>query len=60
MPTLTQVGYAVGMLFLVPLGDSLERRKVILLLCGCVGVALVVAGLAPGLNVLVAAQASAT
>ncbi|RKG61133.1 MFS transporter [Corallococcus sp. AB011P] len=56
VPTLTQVGYAVGMLFLVPLGDSLERRKVILLLCGCVGVALVVAGLAPSLHVLVAAS----
>ncbi|MGE6757118.1 MFS transporter [Corallococcus interemptor] len=56
VPTLTQVGYAVGMLFLVPLGDSLERRKVILLLCGCVGVALVAAGLAPSLNVLVAAS----
>lgn len=56
VPTLTQVGYAVGMLFLVPLGDSLERREVILVLCGCVGVALVVAGLAPGLNVLVAAS----
>ncbi|RKH65407.1 MFS transporter [Corallococcus aberystwythensis] len=56
VPTLTQVGYAVGMLFLVPLGDSLERRKVILLLCGCVGVALVAAGLAPNLHVLVAAS----
>ncbi|RKH00452.1 MFS transporter [Corallococcus carmarthensis] len=56
VPTLTQVGYAVGMLFLVPLGDSLERRKVILLLCGCVGVALVAAGLAPSLHVLVAAS----
>ncbi|NOK17544.1 MFS transporter [Corallococcus carmarthensis] len=56
VPTLTQVGYAVGMLFLVPLGDSLERRKVILMLCGCVGVALVAAGLAPSLHVLVAAS----
>ncbi|GMU05147.1 MFS transporter [Corallococcus caeni] len=56
VPTLTQVGYAVGMLFLVPLGDSLERREVILVLCGCVAVALVTAGLAPNLNVLVAAS----
>ncbi|MFB1482417.1 MFS transporter [Corallococcus sp. RDP092CA] len=56
VPTLTQVGYAVGMLFLVPLGDSLERRNVILVLCGCVGVALVAAGLAPSLDVMVAAS----
>ncbi|RKG75368.1 MFS transporter [Corallococcus exercitus] len=56
VPMLTQVGYAVGMLFLVPLGDSLERRKVILVLCGCVSVALVAAGLAPSLNVMVAAS----
>ncbi|GMU02206.1 MFS transporter [Corallococcus caeni] len=56
VPTLTQVGYAVGMLFLVPLGDSLERREVILVLCGCVGVALVAAGLAPTLHVMVAAS----
>ncbi|NOK13555.1 MFS transporter [Corallococcus exercitus] len=56
VPTLTQVGYAVGMLFLVPLGDSLERREVILVLCGCVAVALLAAGLAPNLNVLVAAS----
>ncbi|MBN8229725.1 MFS transporter [Corallococcus macrosporus] len=56
VPTLTQVGYAVGMLFLVPLGDSLERRKVILVLCGGVGAALVAAGLAPSLNVMVAAS----
>jgi predicted MFS family arabinose efflux permease len=56
VPTLTQVGYAIGMLFLVPLGDSLERRKVILVLCALVAVALVAAGLAPGLNVLVAAS----
>lgn len=56
VPMLTQVGYAVGMLFLVPLGDSLERRKVILTLCVCVAVALVAAALAPSLHLLVAAS----
>nr|WP_244237460.1 MFS transporter [Corallococcus llansteffanensis] len=56
VPMLTQVGYAVGILFLVPLGDSLERRRVILVLCGCVSLALVATALAPDLRVMVAAS----
>ena len=30
-PTLTQIGYSLGMLLLVPLGDMLERRQLVLL-----------------------------
>jgi len=56
VPMLTQVGYAVGMLFIVPLGDSLERRRVIVTMTALVALALVGAALAPTLHWLVAAS----
>jgi predicted MFS family arabinose efflux permease len=51
--TATQVGYAVGMLLFVPLGDVLERRRLIALLLVGVAVSLVSAAVAPTLSWLV-------
>lgn len=44
--TLTQVGYGLGLFFLVPLGDLVENRKLILIMIGVVTAALIAAGLA--------------
>src|SRR5215213_9404552 len=54
--TLTQAGYAVGLLLFVPLGDIVERRRLIVTLLCCVTVALVVTGLGPSLAVVIAAS----
>lgn len=52
----TQVGYSVGLLFFVPLGDVLERRALMARLFVCVSLSLGLAALAPSLWVLVAAS----
>lgn len=52
----TQVGYAVGILLFVPLGDVAERRALIVKLFAAVSVALLAAGLAPTLWAMVAAS----
>ncbi|MFF4211896.1 MFS transporter [Streptomyces sp. NPDC001796] len=54
--TLTQVGYVIGMLFLVPLGDRLEKRGLITALLTVTTLALVAAGLATGFPMLLAAS----
>ncbi|WP_095937430.1 MFS transporter [Streptomyces sp. Tue6028] len=54
--TLTQVGYVIGMLFLVPLGDRLEKRGLITVLLGVTTLALVAAGLATSFPLLLAAS----
>jgi predicted MFS family arabinose efflux permease len=50
----TQVGYAVGLLTFVPLGDVLERRALMMRMYGAVAVALLLVAVAPSLNWLIA------
>src|SRR3954469_13636345 len=54
--TASQVGYAAGLLFFVPLGDVIERRKLIVVLLGCVAAALLAASLAPSIGWLALAS----
>jgi predicted MFS family arabinose efflux permease len=54
--TAAQLGYAAGLFLLVPLGDRLAHRRLIVTLLVLTGLGLVVAGSAPSLAVLVAAS----
>lgn len=49
----TQVGYALGLLMFVPLGDVLERRSLMMKMYGAVTLALVFVALAPSLTWLI-------
>jgi predicted MFS family arabinose efflux permease len=49
MPFLTQLGYAIGLLFFVPLGDKLERRGQIIWMAGAAVGALILAAVSPNL-----------
>lgn len=48
VPTATQLGYALGIILLVPLGDELDRRKLIIAQIGALVLALALVALAPG------------
>ena len=50
--TATQVGYALGILLLVPLGDMANRRKLVTTLLALCAVSLVIAAFAPHFRVL--------
>jgi predicted MFS family arabinose efflux permease len=47
IPTATQVGYATGLLLLAPLGDRLERRKLIVTMMLLIACALVAVAVSP-------------
>lgn len=49
IPALTQIGYAVGLIFLAPLGDRTERRSLIVALFLLIAGAMVSAALSPNL-----------
>ena len=53
----TQVGYAAGLLFFVPLGDVLERRSLMMRMYGAVAVALTLVAVSPTLMWLLVASA---
>ncbi|HDL7799980.1 TPA: MFS transporter [Yersinia enterocolitica] len=52
VPTLTQIGYALGILLLAPLGDRHDRRIIILLKGILLTAALLFSGFVPGINAL--------
>jgi predicted MFS family arabinose efflux permease len=56
IPTLTQMGYASGLLLFVPLGDRLERRSLIVVMLLITAVTLFIAALSPNLNILILAS----
>jgi len=56
LPTLTQLGYALGILFLAPLGDRHDRRSIILGKAAVLCAALLLAVAAPSLAMLLAAS----
>ena len=56
LPTLTQLGYALGILLLIPLGDRYDRRRIILVKAAALCLALLLAAVAPALSGLLLAS----
>lgn len=53
--TATQIGYAIGILLIVPLGDVVSRRRLVPVMMLCAAVALVLCAVAPTMGLLIAA-----
>jgi predicted MFS family arabinose efflux permease len=56
IPTLTQLGYALGLLLLAPLGDRFDRRTIIVAKALVLCAALLLTGAAPTLSVVLVAS----
>lgn len=56
IPTLTQLGYALGILLLIPLGDRIDRRRLIVIKAMLLAVALLATALAPSITTLLVAS----
>ncbi len=56
VPTMTQLGYAAGILLLVPLGDRFDRRRIIVAKAVALCLALLAAAAAPGIGALLVAS----
>ena len=56
--TMTQVGYGVGLVFLVPLGDTVDRRRLVVTQSQLSAVALAVIAAAPTTPILLAGMAA--
>jgi predicted MFS family arabinose efflux permease len=56
IPTLSQIGYALGNLLIVPLGDLLERRRLIVTMLTATALALGMAALSPNITWLIVAS----
>ncbi|UZW54509.1 MFS transporter [Sphingobium sp. JS3065] len=56
VPTATQLGYAAGLFLLVPLGDRIDRRRLIVVQFVGLAIALAIAAVAPGAGMVIAAS----
>ena len=56
VPTITQLGYALGLFLLLPLGDLVERKRMIVVQFAILALSLVAVAIAPGAALVLAAS----